>query len=101
MELPDFLALIQTGGPAAVIFLLGFLLWEERKEHKETRKALDAQGDDATKDAIAMTREVVSAVQNATSVIAKMGDGQREMRDFMAKIAEGITILSDRRGRRG
>jgi hypothetical protein len=100
VSVDQFLALIQTAG-AGVTVLLGYLLWDERKEHKATRANLSHVLSAAKDEANSTTREVVTAVESVRSALDRIGDVQLEVRSSLTKVAEGVTILSARRSGRG
>jgi hypothetical protein len=100
MSWEDLLPILQSGG-AGLSILLGYLFYDERKEHKLTRKSLEALLEVAKQDAASMTRETVSAVRDVSAAINKVGDAQEETRASMARIAEAVTILSVRGRNRG
>lgn len=100
MNFEDLLPLLQTAG-AGVTVILGYLFYQERAEHRETRKAFDDLQAAIRANDVAITREVVLAVNNATAALDKIVEGSGETRISMAKIAEAVGILIRERPHRG
>ena len=100
MNEAQFLSYLYEAAKAAGFFgtlLVGFFLWDERRQHAKTREKLDADREEGK----ALVRELVGAMKDAAVSIQRASEIGESTNESIVEIARSIAVLNDRNGRSG